>query len=69
MNMFVSNQVAKFHCLNPTAPQFIHLADFQSINFQPVSLALSHSNLKEKINIKRSTTLSKFEFVVSQSLS
>lgn len=69
MNMFVSDQVAKFHHLNSTASQFIYLANFQSINFQPVSLTLSYSNLKEKIDIKRFTALSKFEFIVGQSLS
>jgi len=67
--MFTSNQVAEFYCLNPAAPQFIYLVDFQSIKFQLVSLALSYSNLKREIFIREPAILPKFKSIVlSQSI-
>ena len=50
--MFAPDKVAEFYCLNPYALQFIKVADFQTIKFYIVSLALSYRNLKEKDKYK-----------------
>jgi len=44
---------------------FIYLVDFQNINFWPMPLVLSHSNLEERVNVREPTTLSKFESTIT----
>ena len=52
--MFVLDRVAEFYWLNSRAPWFICAAEFSTIKFYLVTIALRHSNLGERVNVRRS---------------